>query len=452
MPASPSSAPSTFRPTRADALARLEAFVPRAGRDYAHTRNHDRGPDGHANVSQLSPYLRLRLLRESEVTARVLADHDADAAEKFLQEVAWRTYWKGWLALRPSVWDAYLDAVVDARCDVLDRDRALRQRHEDAVTGTTDIACFDAWANELTTTGYLHNHARMWFASIWIFTLGLPWASGAAFFLRHLLDGDAASNTLSWRWVAGLQTRNKHYLARASNIRRFTDGRFDPRGDLVEAAEALPWTEPPRRGGLPDWPQTVPAADADDGPLGLLLHGDDACAEASPLTGDGGLRARRRALASVASAWAPSVASGLDLAAPVVAFHRGALDDARARAADAFGCAAVDLDDEVAARAADARSDDGRDDAYADAVVDWARAQKLRTVLVLAPAVGAWEPPLGRARAALEAAGCRVTTLQRTWDAALHPHATHGFFRFRKSLPDVWDAIGRFVEPTQDGG
>jgi deoxyribodipyrimidine photo-lyase len=64
---------------------------------------------------------------------------------------------------------------------------------------------------ELVETGYLHNHARMWFASIWIFTLRLPWELGADFFLRHLLDGDAASNTLSWRWVAGLHTKGKHY-------------------------------------------------------------------------------------------------------------------------------------------------------------------------------------------------------------------------------------------------
>jgi hypothetical protein len=68
----------------------------------------------------------------------------------------------------------------------------------------------------------------MWFASIWIFTLGLPWQAGARFFQEHLLDGDAASNTLGWRWVAGIQTKGKHYLARASNIEQFTKGRFGP--------------------------------------------------------------------------------------------------------------------------------------------------------------------------------------------------------------------------------
>jgi deoxyribodipyrimidine photo-lyase len=67
----------------------------------------------------------------------------------------------------------------------------------------------------------------MWFASIWIFTLGLPWRIGADFFYRHLLDGDAASNTLSWRWVAGLHTRGKAYAAESWNIEKFTGGRFN---------------------------------------------------------------------------------------------------------------------------------------------------------------------------------------------------------------------------------
>ncbi len=96
------------------------------------------------------------------------------------------------------------------------------------LSGSTGIDCFDHWAQELADTGYLHNHARMWFASIWIFTLELPWQLGADFFLTRLLDADPAANTLSWRWVAGLHTPGKHYLARASNIEKFTLGRFNP--------------------------------------------------------------------------------------------------------------------------------------------------------------------------------------------------------------------------------
>ncbi|BAU31831.1 deoxyribodipyrimidine photo-lyase [Microcella alkaliphila] len=91
----------------------------------------------------------------------------------------------------------------------------------------------------------------MWFASIWIFTLRLPWQLGADVFLRNLLDGDPASNTLSWRWVAGLQTRGKTYQATADNIARFTDGRYRPRG-LATTAEPLDGPPPPPAGAAPE--------------------------------------------------------------------------------------------------------------------------------------------------------------------------------------------------------
>ena len=139
--------------------------------------------------------------------------------EKIVQEVFWRIYWKGWLEHRPAVW---------ADFTAFDHSQTPQTPYQQAINGKTGIDCFDVWAAELQNTNYLHNHARMWFASIWIFTLGLPWQAGARFFMQHLNDGDAASNTLGWRWVAGVQTSGKHYLARASNIEQFTDGRFAP--------------------------------------------------------------------------------------------------------------------------------------------------------------------------------------------------------------------------------
>jgi deoxyribodipyrimidine photo-lyase len=228
---------SHFEPTRAAARARLDAFLPYAGQHYEKHRNYDDQSNGAVTVSGLSPYLRYRVITEQEVIRAVLGAHGLNKAEKFIQEVVWRTYWKGWLEMRPSVWTDYLQALGQAKQRLAD-DRALARRHEQAVSGHTDIPAFNEWAEQLMHTGYLHNHARMWVASIWIFTLKLPWELGAAWFLEHLLDGDPASNTLSWRWVAGLQTRGKTYQATQENIERFTRGRHRPVG-LAQTADAL---------------------------------------------------------------------------------------------------------------------------------------------------------------------------------------------------------------------
>lgn len=195
----------------------LADFLQGPIKSYEHLRNFDFGPDDRRNVSCLSKYISHRALFEYDVIAKTLAAYSHENVEKFVQEMFWRIYWKGWLEHRPSVWDEFVS---------FDFERAENADYQNAISGTTGIACFDSWVNELQQTNYLHNHTRMWFASIWIFTLGLPWQLGARFFMQHLLDGDAASNTLGWRWVAGVQTIGKHYLARADNIARFTDGRF----------------------------------------------------------------------------------------------------------------------------------------------------------------------------------------------------------------------------------
>ncbi|MBO9475275.1 DNA photolyase [Shimia sp. R10_1] len=220
-----------FEPTRRAGLQRLARFAPHAGKTYTSERNFDRNRRA-AAVSFLSPYIRHRLVSEREILSEILAHHTLKTAMPFVQEVFWRGYFKGWLEQRPSVWSAYQ----------AERDASLLDplpNYQTAVSGQTGIACFDHWCQQLRQTGYLHNHARMWFASIWIFTLRLPWPLGADFFLRHLQDADPASNTLSWRWVAGLHTPGKHYLATAENIAKFTDGRFQPTGQLNENAAPL---------------------------------------------------------------------------------------------------------------------------------------------------------------------------------------------------------------------
>ncbi len=211
-----------FDPSRAAALNKLNNFVEENLAEYSKLRNFDFGPEKRTNVSCLSPYITHGVINEREIIEKSLSKFSFSKNEKFIQEVLWRTYWKGWLELRPSVWTDYLIKLNKIREDFKDN-----QNYNNAIEGKTNIECFNYWVNELKENNYLHNHTRMWFASIWIFTLELPWQLGAEFFMQHLYDGDAASNTLGWRWVAGVQTQGKHYLASEWNIKKFTNNRFN---------------------------------------------------------------------------------------------------------------------------------------------------------------------------------------------------------------------------------
>ncbi|MBK5927835.1 FAD-binding domain-containing protein [Rhodobaculum claviforme] len=389
--------PPRFSPDRAAGLDRLARFVPQAGRAYAARRNHDL--EGHPHVSGLSPWIRHRLVTEAEVIAATLGKHSADAAEKFIQEVFWRSYWKGWLELRPGVWHDYRREVGHG-LDRIATESGLRADWQAACRGETGIDAFDHWARELVDTGWLHNHARMWFASIWIFTLRLPWALGADFFLRHLLDGDPASNTLGWRWVAGIQTRGKIYLAQADNIARYTDGRFRPQG-LARSAQPLDSPPPPA-------PRALPAAAGwhADRPAGLLLTEEDLT---TGWLADRGLRPR--AVATLACA---AGRSALEVAPGVHAFTRGALEDATARQ-EAPGTACADP----------------------AAVVAWARAEGLAQIVTPWAPTGPAATALETLEAALAPHAIALVRARLGWDSRAWPHATHGFFRFRAQIPQL---------------
>jgi hypothetical protein len=210
-----------FEASRAKALFQLNNFVEKNLFEYSKLRNFDFGPMNRSNVSCLSPYITHGIINEEEVIKKSLNKFSFSKNEKFIQEVLWRTYWKGWLELRPTVWSDYL-----LELNKIKNEFQNNQGYLNAINGKTTIECFNTWVNELKENNYLHNHTRMWFASIWIFTLELPWQLGAEFFMQHLYDGDPASNTLGWRWVAGVQTQGKHYLASEWNIKKFTDNRF----------------------------------------------------------------------------------------------------------------------------------------------------------------------------------------------------------------------------------
>ncbi|MCY4336392.1 MAG: DNA photolyase [Litoreibacter sp.] len=394
-----------FTPTRAAALEALDRFIPSAGITYARRRNFDLRPDGSGGVSQLSPYIRHRLISEEEVLQATLSQHSPRDAEKFIQEVFWRSYWKGWLEMRPQAWMQYKQAV-QAGLNRLQSEAGLRQAFDSACRGETDIECFNFWSQNLVKNGYIHNHARMWFASIWIFTLRLPWALGADFFLRHLLDGDPASNTLGWKWVAGLQTEGKTYLARASNIAEFTENRFQP-----EDADLAPYAEPPepfqrfdRQPILfPDTPRLAENAV-------LLLHEDDLWGGAQ-LDGLNGL--------PVAAMICAQYRSPLTVAERVKSFTA---DAARNTADVLFGTDAPIFD-------------------TVEDVATWAKQSGAHNVVTAYAPTGPVSEALSQLEPMLKSNDIRLTRVARDYDKMCWPHATKGFFPFKKNIPEFINKI-----------
>ncbi|MDR7231012.1 deoxyribodipyrimidine photo-lyase [Caulobacter sp. BE264] len=396
---------STWPATRAAGLARLDGFLPHAGRAYAARRNHAVVAP---TVSGLSPYLRRRMVTEREVLASVLARHGETAAEKFIDEVFWRAHFKGRLEGQPEIWTRYQTALVQGQA-ALDRDPALARRYADAVAGRTGIDALDAWVGELEATGYLHNHARMWFASIWTHTLGLPWALGAAFMHARLLDGDPAANTLSWRWVVGLHTPGKTYLARADNIARYTEGRFQPKG---LASDAPPLEEPPF---AETWASAALDLTPPEGPVLLLITEEDLHPE-SLLPADAAVAAIQ-----VVDAVEMQGRPRSDL---VRAFTNEALDDVAARVRLIWPDRPVH-----------------RGPLDADTLAPAASAAGVSTVVTAYAPVGPTRERLDVLAPQLAARGVTIKRLARRYDALTWPHGRGGFFGLKKRIPRLLDQL-----------
>lgn len=387
-------------PSRAASLGQLDRFVSVAGL-YARDRNEVK-PE-HSSVSRLSPAIRHRLITEEEVAAAALHAHPFGRVEKFVQEVYWRRYWKSWLSLRPQVWDGYLGSLEKLH------DHPAVKRVESQQSGNPVI---DFFSNELVSTGYLHNHARMWFAAWWVHEARLPWQCGAAFFHRHLLDGDPASNILSWRWVAGLQTPGKTYLARRSNLEKYLApellaslgaglGAFENPQPLVPLDIAKP---PVTR---KDWPlEMLQPSSA----TGLWIHEEDLSAEHSPLA---------------AHAFSAAIATG-DLAS----WDRHGFPDAKRKwLVAAIQDAATRAGQHWKLLPALEITND-----LAESLACWAQARTLDQLAALRPEVGFLHDVLPTVRARLAQAGVRLVLIDRPEDLRVRPFANAGFFQFWERL------------------
>lgn len=378
-----------FPLSRSAAQARLAAFLPHAGAAYTQHRNEERGQGQHRAVSRLSAALRRRLISEAEAAEAVVRMHGPGPAAKFIAELLWRTYWKGWLEQHPSVWYDWR-----TQCARL-TEQGLPDGYAAAVEGRTGIDAFDAWARELRETGYLHNWARMQFASIWIFTLRLPWQLGAAFTFRHFVDADPASNTLSWRWVAGLHTRGKAYLADAERIRAQTGGRFDPKG-LAVVADVPRETSMPEPGRI-----RTPKLPDPHAPSLLLLTPEDLSLETEARLA--ALNVRR------VVACRQHCSGAADIAAVADGLQRASTHwQARARWVD-------DMEAAVAV---------AQEDAVAQIVTGYA--------------------PIGLVAESLsahrEGAGVPITEHRRAWDELAWPYCRKGYFALAQHIPELLEA------------
>ncbi len=212
-------APGPLSPIAGGSRAALERLAAIEPHRYGQTRNALAGA-----VTRLSPYIRHGVLHLAEVRDAVFAWLEASGAprqqgEKLIQELAWRDYWQRlWQQLGDGIWhnreplktghapESYASALP-----------------EDIRHGQTGLACMDAFSSELSNTGWLHNHARMWLASYVVHWRRVQWQAGARWFLQHLLDGDPASNNLSWQWVASCFS-SKPYIFNRANLERFSGG------------------------------------------------------------------------------------------------------------------------------------------------------------------------------------------------------------------------------------
>ena len=224
-----------FEPTVQAAQLRLDAVRPD---DYARTRN---ALDG--AVTRLSPYLTHGLLSLSEVYNTVHARHALHPQHKLVFELGWRAYYR-------HVWE-HLEGGIDQSLHAgLLPDSAYQSEIPlDVLEARTGIPAMDLAVRELYETGYIHNHARMWLASYLVHLRRVHWRAGADWLYAHLLDGDLASNHLSWQWVAGTFS-HKPYLFNADNVARYAPAAWHSTGSVIDTSyEAL--DEIARGGRLP---------------------------------------------------------------------------------------------------------------------------------------------------------------------------------------------------------
>jgi deoxyribodipyrimidine photo-lyase len=208
-----------FEPTRAAALGRVDAVDAQA---YACSRNALGGA-----VTALSPYLTHGLVTLPEVLARIHARQPLAPQHNLVFELGWREFahqqWRQRGAALQHGW----------RAGPLPESAYAHELPADLRRGATGVPAVDRAVQQLLSTGWLHNHARLWLASYAVHGRRVHWRAGARWMLGHLLDGDVASNTLGWQWVAGTAT-GRPYLFNADNVKRWAPAAWHSTGSTID--------------------------------------------------------------------------------------------------------------------------------------------------------------------------------------------------------------------------
>ena len=193
---------------RSHALTKLHSID---AMSYARNRNFINGA-----VTHLSPYIRYGCITLNETFFAVKTKFGT-VGENLLMQLAWRDFWR-------QVWQAHGDAIFSEM--EAPKVKLGNAPLNDFVTqGKTGLPCMDGFIHELLNTGYMHNHARMWFASYVVHHLKIDWREAADWFESKLLDGDFASNHLSWQWVASCFSSKPYYFNK-ENLARYTGEKF----------------------------------------------------------------------------------------------------------------------------------------------------------------------------------------------------------------------------------
>ncbi len=210
-----------------DLQTRIAQIDPRA---YDKTRNYLNG-----DVTWLSPFLTHGIINTKTLASGVLQNNKPKSSYRFLFELGWREFFhRTWQIDGDSIFSDMRNAQAKVRSD---------QMPECVVNANTEVEIIDSCIADLKTHGVMHNHTRMWVAAITCNMAGTYWQEPARWLHYHLLDGDLASNTLSWQWISGTFS-HKQYVANQGNIDKYS--KTTQQGSWLDVPyEAFDQFEPP---------------------------------------------------------------------------------------------------------------------------------------------------------------------------------------------------------------